>query len=132
MLTLPIKRKWLDKIMSGEKKEEYREIKHYYTVRFRSFMTYAPCSDEQTLAAIKSTGEEGVSYEMILRGGYDLSSPAALVSGRLFVGKGKPEWGAVPGKDYYVLRIDKCEVLCSKGNIAKYKEAVYGRDQNKM
>ena len=73
-----------------------------------------------------------MSYEMILRGGYDLSSPAALVSGRLFVGKGKPEWGAVPGKDYYVLRIDKCEVLCSKGNIAKYKEAVYGRDQNKM
>ena len=27
MLTLPIKKKWFDMIKSGEKKEEYREIK---------------------------------------------------------------------------------------------------------
>ena len=30
MLTLPIKKKWFDMILSGEKKEEYREIKPYY------------------------------------------------------------------------------------------------------
>ena len=29
MLTLPIKKKWFDMILSGEKKEEYREIKPY-------------------------------------------------------------------------------------------------------
>ena len=29
MLTLPIKKKWFDMIVSGEKKEEYREIKPY-------------------------------------------------------------------------------------------------------
>ena len=29
MLILPIKKKWFDMIVSGEKKEEYREIKHY-------------------------------------------------------------------------------------------------------
>ena len=34
MLTLPIKKKWFDMIKSGEKKEEYREIKPYYTSRF--------------------------------------------------------------------------------------------------
>ena len=33
MLTLPIKRKWFDMILSGEKKEEYREIKPYYESR---------------------------------------------------------------------------------------------------
>ena len=27
MLTLPIKKQWFDMILSGEKKEEYREIK---------------------------------------------------------------------------------------------------------
>ena len=27
MLILPIKKKWFDMILSGEKKEEYREIK---------------------------------------------------------------------------------------------------------
>lgn len=36
MLTLPIKKKWFDMILSGEKKEEYREIKEYYDVRFVS------------------------------------------------------------------------------------------------
>ena len=34
MLTLPIKKKWYDMILSGEKKEEYREQKPYYTKRF--------------------------------------------------------------------------------------------------
>ncbi len=34
MLTLPIKKKWFDMIASGEKKEEYREIKPYYDSRF--------------------------------------------------------------------------------------------------
>lgn len=34
MLTLPIKKKWFDMILSGEKKEEYREINDYYRVRF--------------------------------------------------------------------------------------------------
>lgn len=30
---LPIKRKWFDMILSGEKREEYREIKPYWTKR---------------------------------------------------------------------------------------------------
>ena len=34
MLILPIKKKWFDMIASGEKKEEYREIKPYYDSRF--------------------------------------------------------------------------------------------------
>lgn len=34
MLTLPIKRKWLDMIASGAKKEEYRELTSYYDTRF--------------------------------------------------------------------------------------------------
>ena len=34
ILYLPIKKKWFDMILSGEKKEEYRDIKSYYTSRF--------------------------------------------------------------------------------------------------
>ena len=33
MLILPIERKWLNMILSGEKKDEYREIKPYWSVR---------------------------------------------------------------------------------------------------
>lgn len=36
MLTLPIKKGWYDLIAGGVKKEEYREIKPYYTTRFRN------------------------------------------------------------------------------------------------
>lgn len=38
MLTLPIKKKWFDMILSGEKKEEYREIKPYYETRFANVL----------------------------------------------------------------------------------------------
>ena len=34
MLTLSIKKQWFDMIASGVKKEEYRDIKPYYTSRF--------------------------------------------------------------------------------------------------
>ena len=36
VLTLQIKREWFDKIESGEKKEEYREIKPYFDNRLFS------------------------------------------------------------------------------------------------
>lgn len=40
MLTLPITRKWYDMILSGEKTEEYREVKPYYDSRFRRRSTW--------------------------------------------------------------------------------------------
>ena len=35
MLILPTKGKWFNMILSGDKREEYREIKPYYTTRFK-------------------------------------------------------------------------------------------------
>ena len=39
-MILPIKKKWYDMILSGKKKEEYREIKPYYIVRFMKMLGY--------------------------------------------------------------------------------------------
>lgn len=39
MLILSIKKKWFDMILSGKKKEEYREIKPYYKSRFLACLT---------------------------------------------------------------------------------------------
>lgn len=36
ILVLPVKKKWFDMICSGQKKEEYREIKPYYRSRFNN------------------------------------------------------------------------------------------------
>lgn len=69
-LILPIKKKWFDMISSGEKKEEYREIKPYYQTRF-----------DKPLTHVKFTN------------GYGNSVPSVTVE-LLGISKGvpKPEW----------------------------------------
>jgi len=47
VLILPIKKKWLDMIFSGEKGDEYREIKPYWTVRIVRWLGF-PVSETET------------------------------------------------------------------------------------
>ena len=94
MLILPIKKKWFDMILSGEKKEEYREIKPYYKTRFKNIHLLS----RNDLASVWTE-------EIIFRNGYSVSSPTLTATVRLTIGKGRPEWGAEPGKDYYILNI---------------------------
>lgn len=82
MLTLQIKKKWFDMIATGEKKEEYREIKPYYRSRFAIF-------------------HDTVRF----KNGYRKDSPEMICKFTLAQGQGKPEWGAEPGKSYYILEI---------------------------
>ena len=42
MLILPIKRHWFNMLLSGEKKEEYREIKPYYISRLAKYVNKSP------------------------------------------------------------------------------------------
>ena len=93
MLILPIKRKWFNMILQGEKKEEYREIKPYWTSRFYpSGETVKP-----------------KYVNVMFRNGYSRNSPSVRARCLVHVGKGREEWGAAPGKEYYVLSIIKKE-----------------------
>ena len=100
MLILPIKKKWFDMIASGEKKEEYREIKPYYDSRLPCYFEYS----------------KSVENEVVFRNGYSHNSPQLKCKCALDVGTGKPEWGAEEGKEYYVLKI--IEVI---NNVKSYK-----------
>ena len=92
MLTLPIKKKWFDMILLGEKQEEYREIKPYYESRFRN--------------AWKGSLIGGNAHrEIMFRNGYSKTSPSFIARCTLSVGTGKEEWGAEKGKEYFVLTI---------------------------
>jgi hypothetical protein len=95
MLTLTIKKKWFDMILPGEKKEEYRECSRYYFQRFRKHL------------GCKFINGERVKDEFMvrLRNGYDTTSPSVVARCTVRLGSGKPEWGAEPGKGYYVLSI---------------------------
>jgi hypothetical protein len=124
MLTLPIQRKWFDMILSGEKKEEYREIKEYYETRFQNLfgaVTIYPSSifsdrSEYELLQGEAVPEEirkDSMQEIIFRNGYSKDSKAIKARCKLRIGKGRPEWGAEPDKQYYILEISDKEKLAA-------------------
>lgn len=98
MLILPIKKKWFDMILSGEKREEYREIKAYYRSRLRNegFL------DQYGLPTLWQG-------KVLFRNGYAENSPSFEALCSLDFKTGRLEWGAEPGREYYVLKILEIE-----------------------
>ena len=94
MLTLPIKKKWFDMIVSGEKKEEYRATTKYYTERFKNIGLL----DENG----NPTGKQAC---IALRNGYGKDKPEVIILTTLKIGTGWHEWGAEDDEWYYVLEI---------------------------
>ena len=103
MLILPIKKKWFDMILSGEKKEEYREIKPYYDSRIGRAICGFPF--EMCRKEFIQNCMETRTIDVIFRNGYTCSSPEIWCTCKLRIGQGKEEWGAEPNKEYYVLEI---------------------------
>lgn len=105
-MILPIKRKWFDMILSGEKKEEYREIKPYYETRFTNLFKMTVKDGKlvkipDPFMEIPDTPVQTITFQ----NGYSKDSPALEAECTLSVGKGKPEWGAELNKEYYILHI---------------------------
>lgn len=117
MLTLPMKKKWFDMVKSGEKKEEYREFKEYYETRF-SHVFGLDWTLKLNERYAKATGLEYAEQRkgrIRFRNGYGEDKPAFVAECTLRKGTGREEWGAKPGKQYYILDIhgiydcDNCE-----------------------
>lgn len=123
--------KWFDMILSGEKKEEYREIKEYYEIRFQNLFgaitihpLYPPDNfldrSEFELLQGEAVPEEirkDSVQEIIFRNGYSKDSKAIKARCRLRTGKGRPEWGAEPDKQYYILEILNVEKMAADKTI---------------
>ena len=98
-LTLSLKKQWFDMIKAGEKKEEYRDIKPYYNTRF--------C--EPLNSRIFDPGETGVKTfdRLVFTLGYpkagDTERRLTFNNPKIRIGTGRTEWGAVPGKKYFVI-----------------------------
>lgn len=87
ILHLTLKKKWFDMIASGEKKEEYREIKDYWTKRL-----------------------DGRDYDVVyFRNGYAKDAPKIKVEIMFKLDRcfGLEVWGAEPRVYYYVIRLGK-------------------------
>lgn len=109
MLILPIKRKWLNMILSGDKKDEYREIKPYWTVRIIHWLGFPDKDQRVTESVLELLRTQGTikALPVILRNGYRRNDPEVEAICKLSIGTGKEEWGAAPGKEYYRFHIEK-------------------------
>lgn len=86
ILFLNLKAKWYDMIEAGIKKEEYREIKDFWTKRLRN-----------------ETGFKHFDYVTFVYG-YTRRNMTFEVN-NISIKEGNTEWGAEYNKNYYVIEI---------------------------
>lgn len=121
VLRLPLKKKWFDMIKSGEKLEEYRDTNYYWVARLLQN------SRNPITGCFESTdGKKFIKeFKKFDKLCFTLGYPKADCTDRRLVfrnpkiriGKGKPEWGAEPGKIYFIITWD--EYHEKKGNEEK-------------
>ncbi len=95
-LNLTLSKKWFDMIASGEKLEEYREIKPYWESRL--------IDKEATFYLNEMIYNQ---FDIVsANNGYSKNCPnIKWKHGGVTIGTGKPEWGAEPNKLYFILKI---------------------------
>ena len=109
-LHLTLKKEWFHKIASGEKKEEYREIKQYWINRFtwHEFHWMTPCEVrrdfENGIPILKNKKWNAVEF----RNGYSKDAPTMRVELLgIEIKQGKEEWGAMAGEFYFTLKLGR-------------------------
>lgn len=109
MLILPIKKKWFDMIKSGEKEEEYREIKPYWTSRFTHHL--------------RKTIFNTYAGHVVFKNGYKENSPAIRCVVEIRKGTGKEEWGAEKRKRVLHIRDIGGVQMISKEEMKELKKS---------
>jgi hypothetical protein len=110
-LHLNLKKKWFDMILSGEKKEEYRDLTIFWDQRF----TYKICCDSALDETTGKTWLFNIDIEDVVWKQFDTvtfsngmakNAPRFVIEFKGFeIRIGKPEWGAVEYVEYFVLKL---------------------------
>lgn len=108
MLTLSIKKKWFGMILSGEKKEEYLEIKPYWDTKFETWLGI-PKGEMNFFFrdVLKDRKIPMPVLPILFRNGYSKESPSFIAKCTLSIGTGKEEWGAEKEKEYFILTVQE-------------------------
>jgi hypothetical protein len=86
-LHLNLIKKWFDMVLSGEKKEEYRELSDYWKKR---------------LTKVKMQNVKSITFS----NGYAKDRRQMIVDLKyISIRQGLEDWGAIPGKEYFVLHL---------------------------
>lgn len=95
MLVLSIKKEHLEKMITGEKKVDYREIKPFYNKKFKRYLPRYNGKNEIIFP----------KFNILFRNGQDYKSNSIKCVCKLEMAKGEKKWGAKPNKEYYVIHI---------------------------
>lgn len=118
---LTLKKKWFDMIASGEKKEEYREIKPYWVKRLLWLFDEMDSLEIDELTNDLKNPIRFKNYDEIYRhfvcdtayfktvtftNGYASNAPRMVIESKgIEIKEGNPDWGAEPGKHYFVISL---------------------------
>lgn len=108
-LHLNLKKKWFDMFLAGIKKEEYREIKQFWVSRFVNLLVVDHTKNKSHLELILSEDYDKAFFNFFdtitFSNGYAKDRPQFVIELKgIEIREGKPEWGAEPGKKYFVLK----------------------------
>lgn len=108
-LTLSLKKKWFNMIKAGVKKEEYRDIKAKYFEMFCDHLNVYEINKSNNFdVSFHLKWPEELGYDtLVFTLGYpkadDTERRITFKNPRIRIGTGRPEWGAEPGKEYFVI-----------------------------
>ena len=122
-IRLPLKRHWFELTKSGIKTEDYRELNEYWVKRFINHKK-SRLTTEQIIRYIKNYQYygyvsadkifiyNGLSFKTFTHNVMTLGYPSATDTDRILrlehkgieIRTGNPEWGAEPGKLYFVIK----------------------------
>jgi len=104
-LHLPLKAKWFRMIESGEKKEEYRELTPFWCKRLLGF-EMALFSYRNNYQSCNRNGYTHAHFTLGYPSKDDISRHMVKRIKEIVIGTGRPEWGAEPGKEYFVIKLE--------------------------
>ncbi len=105
MLELILKKQWFDLIESGQKPEEYRDFKEYWLKRLCVLHPGAIGGDFMDNHKVGAYTFKEFTH-VRFRHGYGKLRPSFLREiDRISIGTGRPEWGAEPGKKYFIIHL---------------------------
>ena len=99
VLDLPLKKEWYDMIKSGEKREEYREIKPYWSKRFVGV-------DKPLFSHRYGYQHANVKGYTHVRFRYGYTRRTMLYKiDEITIGRGNPYWGAPTDRDVFIISL---------------------------
>lgn len=109
VLTLSVKKEWFDKIVSGEKKEEYREIKPYWENRLikKSWKNFVGFDEFGRFTDVFGTLKYIPYTHVLFINGYGANRPR-IEKKIVSIAIGKPKKGMCPDKwldtEFFVIK----------------------------